>query len=402
MSKHPVPKKAPAPLEISKTAKGIALVAAVVGIGAFGYALQTGHADTAWSGYLMGVFFTLSLGVFGVLWLAWLYLGKATWSISMRRIPEAMTAWLLPGGILALLVGAGGHTLYHWTHLDAVAADRLLTHKAPFLNMAMFYALVGASVVIWLIFGRALVQNSRAQDDSGKATLSRKNIRLSALFAVLFALTYSVVSFYLLMSLDAHWFSTMFAVLTFTDAVQTGTAFVAIVVAVFILQGQLKGYLNENHLHSLVKMMFAATGFWAYIYFCQFLLIWYANIPEETLYFILRWENGWLPYLLVLPVLKFVIPFIYLAPRATKRSPKRVIAMGVLLLVAQFWELLVMVRPAVSHGPERAHAALPIVEALITLGFLGLFFLVFAWGLGRAKPVPLKDPYLRECLDYHL
>jgi hypothetical protein len=268
--------------------------------------------------------------------------------------------------------------------------------------MTMFYALVGGSVVVWLLFSRALVSNSREQDKTGKAALINKNIRLSAMFAVLFALTYSLVSFYLLMSLDAHWFSTMFAVLTFTDAVQTGTAFVAIIAAVFILQGQLEGYLNENHLHSLVKMMFAATGFWAYIYFCQFLLIWYSNIPEETIYFIARGDNGWLPYFLVLPALKFVIPFIYLAPRASKRDPKRVIFMGVLLLIAQFWELFIMVRPSVSHGAEKAQAALPITEALITLGFLGLFFLVFAWALGRAKPVPLKDPYLRECLDYHL
>ncbi|MBW2528392.1 MAG: hypothetical protein JRI23_29725 [Deltaproteobacteria bacterium] len=402
MTKHHIPDKAPAALAISGTAKAAALVAAVVGVGAFGYALQSGHADTAWSGYLMGAFFTLSLGVFGVLWLAWLYLGKATWSVSMRRIPEAMTAWLLPGGILAMLVGLGGHTLYHWTHLEVVQADRLLSHKAPFLNMTMFYLLIGGSVVIWQVFGRALVRNSRLQDETGKAGLHRSSVRLSALFAVLFALTYSVVSFYLLMSLDAHWFSTMFAVLTFTDAVQTGTAFVAIIVATFILQGQLKGYLNENHLHSLVKMMFAATGFWSYIYFCQFLLIWYGNIPEETIYFINRWDHGWLPYLLILPAVKFVIPFIYLAPRASKRNPKRVIFMAVLLLFAQFWELYVLVRPAVSHGAERPHGAPPIMEGLITLGFLGLFFLVFAWALGRSKPVPLKDPYLRECLDYHL
>lgn len=402
MSKHQLPDDPPKAIEISTTVKGAALVAAIAGIGAFGYALQSGHADTAWSGYLMGTFFTLSLGVFGVLWLSMLYLGKATWSVSMRRIPEAMTAWLLPGGLLALLVGVGGHTLYHWTHLEVVEQDPLLSHKAPFLNMTMFYALIGLSIVLWLLFGRALVQNSRRQDESGKAAIHGKNVRLSALFAVIFALTYSVVSFYLLMSLDAHWFSTMFAVLTFTDAVQTGTAFVAIVAAAFIRQGKLAGYLNENHLHSLAKMMFAATGFWAYIYFCQFLLIWYGNIPEETIYFIKRWSHGWLPYLLALPLLKFVIPFIYLAPRANKRDPKRVMAMAVLLLVAQFWELLVMVRPAVHHGGGAAHAAPPIIEALITLGFLGLFVLVFVWALGRRKPLPLKDPYLRDCVEYHL
>jgi len=396
-----IPKAPKEALSIPKSAQGLALVAALAGAIAFFYALNSGHADTAWSGYLMGAFFTLGLGVFGVAWLAILYLSKAVWSVSMRRIPEAMTAWLLPGGILAMLVGVGGHTLYHWTHADAVATDHLLAHKEPFLNMTMFYALIGVSLVVWLLFGTVLVRNSRAQDETGKATISRQNVRLSAIFAVLYALTFSIVSFYLLMSLEPHWFSTMYAVLTFTDMVQTGTAFVAIIVSYFILKGQLKGFLNENHLHSLTKMMFAATGFWAYIYFCQFLLIWYSNIPEETLYFITRWQNGWLPYLIALPLLKFVIPFIYLAPRANKRNPKRVIAMAVLLLFAQFWELFLLVRPAVGHGAEKAHAHPPIFEGIITLGFFGLFFVVFSWALQRGKPVPLKDPYMRECLEYH-
>ncbi|MBW2459550.1 MAG: hypothetical protein JRI68_33965, partial [Deltaproteobacteria bacterium] len=263
--------KAPKALEIPKSAQAIALVAAIAGAIVFFYALKSGHAETAWTGYLIGAFFTLGLGVFGVLWLAILYLSKAVWSVTMRRIPEAMTAWLLPGGILATLVGLGGHTLYHWTHVDVVAADQLLTHKAPFLNMTMFYVLMVGSVVVWLLFGTLLVRNSRAQDKTGKAALSHQNIRLSALFAVLYALTFSIATFYLLMSLEAHWFSTMYAVLTFTDMVQTGTAFVAIIASTFILTGQLKGFLNENHLHSLTKMMFASTGFWAYIYFCQFL-----------------------------------------------------------------------------------------------------------------------------------
>jgi Na+/proline symporter len=193
----------------------------------------------------------------------------------------------------------------------------------------------------------------------------------------------------------------MFAVLTFTDVVQTGTAFVALVTAGLMIQGKLRGFVNENHLHSLAKMMFAATGFWSYIYFCQFLLIWYANIPEETAYFIARVENGWLPYLLLLPVLKFVVPFLFLVPRASKRKPWRVIAMAILLLGAQLLELYVMVGPALGHGEDRAHGHPPVIEGLVTLGFFGLFVLVFLWALGRSAPVPLKDPHLRECLGYH-
>ena len=142
---------------------------------------------------------------------------------------------------------------------------------------------------------------------------------------MVFALTLSVVSFYLLMSLEAHWFSTMFAVVVFTDVVQTGAAFVAVVVGLLMMSGRLEGWVDENHLHSLGKMVFAATGFWAYIYFCQFLLIWYANLPEETVYFLRRSENGWLPYVLILPAVKFVLPFLLLLPREAKREPYRLV-----------------------------------------------------------------------------
>jgi hypothetical protein len=176
---------------------------------------------------------------------------------------------------------------------------------------------------------------------------------------------------------------------------------VALVASALMLGGQLKGFVNANHLHSLVKMMFATTGFWAYIYFCQFLLIWYGNLPEETIYFITRWQNGWLPLLIALPVVKFVVPFIYLAPRANKRKPRRVMTMAALLILAQFWELFLMVSPTVGHGAEKAHAHPPLIEGLIALGFLGFFFLVFSWALGRSAAVPLKDPHMRACLQYH-
>jgi hypothetical protein len=147
--------------------------------------------------------------------------------------------------------------------------------------------------------------------------------------------------------------------------------------------------------------VFASTGFWAYIYFCQFMLIWYANIPEETTYFLRRVDNGWLPYLLTLPALKFVVPFLLMVPRDAKRNPRKLVPVAVLLLFAQFLELFVMVGPAIGHGETAAHAHLPLVEFAATLGFLGLFTLVFGWALARHDAVPLKDPAIAECLAYH-
>ena len=352
----------PGRLALPRSVQGLSVVAILVGAVALALTFSSGDHQLAWSSYLIGVFFALGLGVFGVAWLSILYLARADWAVTMRRIPEAMTAWLLPGGLLTMAVGLGAHSLYHWSHADVVANDPLLTHKAPFLNLTMFVALVGVSLVLWVVFGALMVGTSRRQDREGGIGPTRTSRTLSAIFLVFFALTISIVSFYLLLSLDAHWFSTMFAVLVFTDVVQTGTAFVALVAGLMVMNGTLRGFLNENHLHSLGKMVFAATGFWAYIYFCQHMLIWYANIPEETIYFLRRQENGWLPYLLVLPLLKFVVPFLVMLPRDAKRNPKKLVPVAVLLLFAQFWELYVMVGPAMSHGEEAAHAHLPLVE----------------------------------------
>jgi len=391
----------PGRLALPGIVQGLSAAAVLLGGAALAWAFSRGETQLAWSAYLIGVFFALGLGVFGVAWLAILYLARAGWSVTMRRIPEAMTAWLVPGGLLAMAVGLGAHSLYHWSHPEVVAHDELLLHKAPFLNMTMFTVLVLASLVSWIVFAMLLVGASHRQDREGGMGPSRLSRSLSALFLVIFAVTISIVSFYLLMSLDAHWFSTMFAVLVFTDVVQTGTAFVAVVAGLLVMTAKLKGFLNENHLHSLGKMVFASTGFWAYIYFCQHMLIWYANIPEETVYFLRRAEHGWLPYLLLLPVLKFVVPFLLLVPREAKRNPRRLVPVSVLILFAQFWELYVMVGPAIGHGEEAAHAHLPLVEFAATLGFLGLFTLVFGWFLARHEAVPLKDPALLECLEYH-
>ena len=392
---------APGRLALPAVVRAFSAAAILLGGGALGWAFGRGELQLAWSSYLIGVFFVLGLGAFGAAWLAILYLAGADWSVTMRRIPEAMTAWLLPGGVLALAVGLGAHSLYHWSHAEAVAGDALLLHKAPFLNMTMFTALVGASLLLWAVFAALLTAASHRQDREGGMAPTRGNRALSAIFLVVFAVTLSIVSFYLLLSLEAHWFSTMFAVLVFTDIVQTGTAFVAVAAGLLVMAGSLKGFLNGHHLHSLGKMVFASTGFWAYIYFCQYMLIWYANIPEETIYFLRRADNGWLPYLLLLPALKFVVPFLLLLPRDAKRNPRALVPVAVLLLFAQFLELFVMVGPAIGHGAEAAHAHLPIVELAATLGFLGLFTLVFGWALARHDAVPLKDPSLLACLEYH-
>jgi hypothetical protein len=373
-----------------------------LGVAAFGGALATGQPMHAWGGWLIGMFYVLGLGIFGTLWVAIQHVTRAGWSVPMRRIPEAMSTWLLPSVVLAPLTVLGAHTLYHWSHHDVAEHDALIAHKSAFLNVPGFVGAVALTLVFYAVVGSLLNRWSTRQDTSGEVAITQRSVTLSAVFLLVFAPSVSVLSWYLLMSLTPHWFSTMFSVLVFTDIMQTGLAVVSLVVAVFVARGVMKGVLNENHLHDVTKMAYAFTGFWAYIYFCQYLLIWYPNIPEETSYFLARQQHGWLIWLLVLPVVKFVIPFIWLTPREAKRKPWSVIPMMALLLVGQFLELFVMVSPSLGHGHEGAHAFLPFWEIAISLGFLGAFMLVAGWAFSRHPALPIKDPYLGVGLKHHI
>lgn len=175
--RQPLP-AAPPRVSLPGLVRGLAGVFVLIGAAALAWAFTSGNATLAWSTYLIGMFFVLGLGVFGVAWLSILTLAGSTWSVTMRRIPEAMTAWLMPGGVLAMLVTFGAHSLYHWADAEAVAADALLTHKAPFLNLGMFTALVGVSLVLWVAFATWMVSASRRQDCDGgmAATRDRKSV----------------------------------------------------------------------------------------------------------------------------------------------------------------------------------------------------------------------------------
>ncbi len=391
---------APSRVAIPLPVQAAAGIAVLAGAGAFAWALAGGHPREAWGGYLIGAFLALALGAFGVLWQAILYLGKATWSLGLRRVAEAMSAWLLPGGILALMVVFGLPVLYPWAGPEG-AVDPVVQHKAAFLNRDFFAAFAGGSFALWALFAGLLMRNSSRQDRDGGAASGRRNVALSGLFVVLFALSFTGVSFLFLMSIEPHWSSTMFAVLTFTDLMQTGLAFFCLVGAWLVARDRLGPFANADHLHSAGKMMFAFTGFWAYIWFCQFLLIWYANLPEEVEYFLTRMDHGWLPFTLVLPVVKFVIPFVFLVPRESKRRPGRVAFWAIWIVAAQILELFLMVTPALGHGEQPVEAYVPWIEPLIALGFLGAFTLVFSWTYGLRAPVPVKDGRVMDCLHYH-
>src|SRR5690606_22754739 len=194
---------------------------------------------------------------------------------------------------------------------------------------------------IWMFFSWKLIGNSLLQDTrQGDYSINLKNRVLAPIFLILFAITYTMVSFDQIMSLDPHWFSTIFGVYCFAGLFYTNLALTALVSIYLKRKGLLEGIVNENHLHDLGKFMFAFTVFWAYIGFSQFMLIWYANLPEETGYYLRRFDGGWMNVSIFLLVGKFMVPFFALLPREAKRSERRLILVGLWMLVAQWIDVL--------------------------------------------------------------
>lgn len=370
---------------------------ALTGFGVFGWGLSI-DAHRAWAGYLIGFYATLLLALAGPFFVAAQYLTGAGWSVSVRRVPEAMSAYLVPAAALSLGVFAGAHHLYHWAHPGVMEEDLVLLQKAPYLNITRMGVFVAVGFIVWIGLSSWMSANSRTQDQSGDAKLTRKNAYLSALFMVLFALTFSTASFDFIMSLEAHWFSTMWAVYMFSMMMQVGMAFIAMATVILRKTGKLDGFVNDAHVHDLGKFAFAFASFHAYIAFCQFLLIWYANLPEETIFFIKRFGNGWQWVALAIPLVKFVIPFFALLSWKAKHTPAVLIPVGIWTLVVTAFELWWIVMPSVSsHAPE-----LPWMELLIFGGFLGVFFAAFGFALSRHEAVPVKDPRLAEAIHHHL
>jgi hypothetical protein len=332
-----------------------------------------------------------------MLFLAFLYMTSAGWSVCFKRVAEAVASTLPAGAVLVLFSLGGIGVLYEWSHADVVAADPLLLGKAGWLNVPFF---VGRSVVylaVWLLFYRAMVRISRRQDETGGLAAYRKSAALSAGFMAAFAVTFSLSTFDWLMSLQPHWFSTMYAVYNFSGAFVSGLALITIVVILLRRQGPLKGIVNEHHLHDLGKLILAFTTFWAYIWFCQYMLIWYSNLPEEVTYYVGRHTGAWMVLSTANVLVNWLIPFLVLLPRAAKQNESTMLRVCFLLLVGRWLNLFLMIQPVF----EESAPVLGIWEIAPVVGATALFVMVLRRGLGAADLIPRGDPYLQESLHHH-
>ena len=376
----------------------IGTVMAVVGLGA-SLALGLGRAGASsqlWHSWLVGALFVLSLGLGGLFFVMVQHATSAGWSVVVRRLAENAMATLPFTALLFAPLLLGLHDLFHWSHAEAVASDALLRHKQPYLNVPFFllrtalYFAVWSTLAVW--FGRL----SRQQDATGEHELTRRMRRTSAPGLLLFALTVTFASFDWLMSLDAHWFSTIFGVYFFAGSMVATFAFLSLVVLALQRTGLLVNVIGEEHRHDLGKLLFGFVAFWAYMAFSQYFLIWYANLPEETGFFAERLAGSWRPVTMLLSLGHFVVPFFFLLPRTIKRNTTALVAASVWLLLMHWLDLHWLVLPNLHHGGS----ALSLLDLTTLIGSLGVFVAAFGWSIRRQALVPIRDPRLPESLTF--
>lgn len=385
------------PVPVSAKLKSIFTVLIFIGVLAFVFLLIK-DKSRAWHAYLTAYFYFASLGIGGLFFAAIQHMTSAGWSVNIRRFSESLTAFIPYAAVGAVVLLIGAPSLYEWLDKAVVANDEMLAHKASYLNLPFFIIRLAVFFGLWMYFQKKIVGMSILQDKTGDQNITRKLASYSVAFVLTFALSYSFFGVDLLMSLEPHWFSTIFGVYCFAGLFQSTIATLILITIYFMRQGKLNGLVDDNHLHDLGKFLFAFTVFWAYIAFSQFMLIWYANLPEETMFYQPRMAGAWTWVSLALVIFKFIVPFLALLPKWAKRNQNHLIAVSILILFMQYVDLYWLIYPTLNS--EEVVGG--VLDFLVWGGFLGLFLFSITRFWSKNAIVPVKDPRQFESNHHHV
>lgn len=352
--------------------------------------------DRLWTSYLVAFFFFSSLGLGGMFFTAFNHAAKAGWSASIRRIAESFSSFLpamLVGSFILIL---GFKYLYPWA--DPTQAHRLTGGKA--LYLAPWFVILRLVIfgVGCLVFKKLMVGNSLKQDINGDHSLTHKNVGISIGFIAFFAIFFTLFAIDLLMSLLPSWYSTIFGIYLLGAMLQSTMAALILMIIWLRSSKWISGYITEEHQHDIGKFMKGFTIFWAYIAFSQFMLIWYANIPEETEFYLMRSHSGWLAVSVALLIFRFAVPFLALLPRDAKRNNFNVVTVAVLVLVMQYVDIYWLVYPNFFDGVPQ----FGFLEISVFVGFAGVFMKLMTGFMTKNNLVAIKDPRMHEALNHHV
>ena len=390
--------------------------AAAHGAEAAGHAADASHGhsggDHGAAGWLKRIYANLwinnvyfaGIALLGVFFVAIQYVAQAGWSAGIKRIPLAFGSWLPIGGVLMFVIWwIAGHDLFHWTHEDLYVEggehyDAIIAGKKAYLNTFFYLGRMVIYFALWYLFFRWIKKEMLAEDIDGSTQHWRKLIGISAGFIVIFAVSSSMSAWDWILSIDTHWFSTMIGWYVFASWWVTALAFITLLVVTLKENGYLS-MVNSNHIHDLGKFVFAFSIFWTYIWVSQYLLIYYANIPEESVYFMERLNSDqYAPVFYVVLIMNFFFPFLALMTRDAKRHIMFLKIVCPVVIVGHWLDFYLMVTP----GTMQEQGGFGFLEIGMALVFLTAFLFVMLGSLSRMPLVAKNHPMLEESMHHHI
>lgn len=368
---------------------------------------EHGGANRVWANILVCTYYFAGISVAGVFLTAAHQIGYGGWHVQLKRVWESTGAFLPVILVLTILILIGAkmhwHHLYHWMDPNLYDPnsehyDPIMAGKSGYLNFGFFSFRVIAYIGLWILFAVLLRKVSIQEDEMGGLKYYTRNKAYAALFIVVYAVTSSTAAWDFIMSVDPHWYSTLFGWYNFASTTVAGVAAITLIVLYLKKNGYLQR-VGEDHYHNLGMFMFGFSVFWAYLWFSQYMLQWYANIPEETVYFYTRLKGRPLfKFLFYLNLfMNFFFPFIFLMTRTAKRNPAKLAFAAIVILCGHWVDYYLMVMP----GSTGEHAGIGFTEIAITLGFVGLYAFTVLSTLTKASLVPVNNPFGKESMIHH-
>lgn len=406
-------------------AKTVSLILIVIGVIGVAAGFLTGSGERTFANLLLGGYYFACVCIAGIFFSAIQYVAQAGWSVAVLRVPQAFAKALpVAAVVLLVIIGAGlffTHQgpneegkmttlpyLYKLWALKGVTVkgdpnyDAIIAGKSGYLNVGFFLIRLVIYLGSYSLLGRLIVKYSNNEDELGGMFNYNQNFKMSVIFLLIFGFTVPLFAFDTIMSLEAHWFSTMFGWYNFAALWVSGLA--AMTLTIIILRDH--GYLDwvtEDHLHNFGQLIFGFSVFWTYLWFAQFLLTWYANIPEESAYFYRRWEPQFKPWFWLNIIINFLTPLLVLMSRDSKRMVKVLKVACIIVLCGHWLDYFQMIMPG-AVGPQSSWLTeIGLIEITVIAGFVGLFMFTMLTALSKFKSlVPKKHPFLQESLHHHI
>ncbi len=349
-----------------------------------------------WANILLNNYYFITLSMGALLFYSIQYITNSGWSAVIQRIPQALGGFLPVGALLMLLMYFGLPQVYEWAHEGITETDKLIAHKEPFLNVPFFMIRLIIYFVLFLGAGYMLRRYALLQDKNSELKYHERSRYFAQVYIFVGAIFFSFASKDWLMTIDSHWYSTMFGFRNMIISMYYGSA--AVILLLLFLRSQ--GYFKEvkdAHFHDLGRYIFRFSIVWGYLWFMQFLIIWYANIPELTVYYEPRFLGEWQPVFYAELFINFAIPFVVMMSDEVGKKPRVLLGISILLLIGLWLNIYLQIMPG-AYGPMK----FGFIELGMWIGYAGLFLGVVFFALANAALIPKNHPYLKESLHHHV